>query len=200
MADIVQGSEEWHMMRCGKVTASRVPDVISRTKSGWGTSRATYMGELIAERLTGIPAVGFSNTVIQRGNDVEPEARAAYAFFCNAPVAEVAFVDHPTIGMSGASPDGLVGDEGLVEFKCPNTSTHFDTLLGKYVTQMQWQMACTGRVWCDFVSFVPRMPEEMKMHVQRVLWDGEGVAELEHLVREFQAELEAKISALKEAA
>lgn len=202
MADILQGSPEWFAIRVGKVTASRVADVVAKTKTGWSASRANYMAQLIAERLTGDPAETFTNGAMQWGTDTEPQARRAYAFYTDATVAEVGFVRHPTIGNSGASPDGLVGDDGLVEIKCPNTATHLDTLLGqtvpaKYVTQIQWQIACTGRAWCDFVSFDPRLPEAMSLFVQRVPRDDAMIAELEAQVVEFLSELDAKMSALR---
>lgn len=202
MADILQGSPEWFAIRVGKVTASRVADVVAKTKTGWSASRANYMAQLIAERLTGDPAETFTNGAMQWGTDTEPQARRAYAFYTDATVTEVGFVRHPTIGNSGASPDGLVGDDGLVEIKCPNTATHLDTLLGqtvpaKYVTQIQWQIACTGRAWCDFVSFDPRLPEAMSLFVQRVPRDDAMIAELEAQVVEFLSELDAKMSALR---
>jgi putative phage-type endonuclease len=203
MNEIVQRSPEWFALRVGKVTASRVADVGARTKSGWGASRANYMAELIAERLTGEPAERFSNAAMQWGTDKEPEARTAYEFETNTEVIEVGFVAHPAIAMSGASPDGLVGDLGLVEIKCPNTAGHIDTLLSgtipdKYVTQMLWQMACTGREWCDFVSFDPRMPENMRLFVRRIERDEIRIGAHEKDVREFLGELEAKVSALTE--
>lgn len=201
MSDIIQGSPEWHALRCGKVTASRVADVVAKTKTGWGAGRANYMAELIAERLTGEPAEKFTNAAMSWGTEKEPEARMAYAFRTDANVVEVGFEPHPTIAMSGASPDGLVDAFGLVEIKCPNTATHIETLLGsivpgKYMTQMLWQMACTGRAWCDFVSFDPRMPEEMRLFIKRVPRDEGRIAELERDVREFIAELDAKVAAL----
>lgn len=196
-----QGSPEWMALRTGKVTASRVADVIARTKTGWGASRANYMAELIAERLTGQPAPSFSNAAMQWGTDKEPEARDYYAFITGATVEQIAFVHHPTLADSGASPDGLVGDDGLVEIKCPNTATHIDTLLGavgasKYMTQMQWQMACTGRKWCDFVSYDPRMPESMQIFVTRIARDDDLIAVLEKDVAEFLAEIAEKVGSL----
>lgn len=201
MSDIIQGSPEWHAARCGKVTASRVADLIAKTKTGWGASRANYMAELVAERLTGTQAAGYSNAAMQWGTDMEPEARENYAFISDVEVEQVGFVPHPTIEMAGASPDGLVGDDGLVEIKCPNTATHIDTLIGqavpaKYVTQMQWQMACTGRAWCDFVSYDPRMPEGMQVFIRRVERDEETIAQLEADVSAFLVELNDKVASL----
>lgn len=201
---ITQGTPEWFAQRVGKVTASRVADVVARTKSGWGASRANYMGELIAERLTGAPAPSFSNAAMQWGTETEPKARVAYEFLRDCDAAQVGFVDHPSIPMSGASPDGLVGEDGLVEIKCPNTSTHIDTLLNgtvpeKYELQMLWQMACTGRAWCDFVSFDPRMPPSMQLFVRRIERDDKAMAELEKNVAIFLSELDAKVAALRTA-
>lgn len=202
MNDIIQGSPEWHAIRLGKVTASRVSDVVARTKSGWGASRVNYMAELIAERLTGENAPSYTNAAMQWGTDMEPQARAAYEFRTDCDVAQVGFVDHPEIAMTGASPDGLVGDTGLVEIKCPNTATHIDTLMGqsvpaKYIIQMQWQMACSGRQWCDFVSFDPRMPEAMRLFVKRVKRDEGEIMSLEKEVKLFIAELDAKVANLR---
>lgn len=201
MQDIIQGSPEWHAIRCGKVTASRVADVVARTKNGWGASRANYAAELIAERLTGTVADGFTNAAMQWGSQTEPDARRAYSFRTDVDVVEVGFVLHPTIEFAGASPDGFVDADGLVEIKCPNTATHIETLLGatvpaKYLTQMQWQMACSGRQWCDFVSFDPRMPEAMRLFVQRVHRDDGRIAELEQEVSAFLGEVEKKVSEL----
>lgn len=199
---IAQGTPEWFAARCGKVTASRVADVIAKTKSGYGGSRAAYMGQLIAERLTGEVAESFCSSAMKWGTDMEPEARAAYAFRMDADVQLVGFVDHPTIPMAGASPDGLVGEDGLVEIKCPNTATHIDTLLSqrvpqKYVTQMMWQMACTGRQWCDYCSFDPRLPESMRLFVFRLARDEQAIRELEDEVSRFIAELDAKVAELR---
>ena len=199
---IVQGSPEWFAERVGKVTASRVADVIARTKSGWGASRANYMAELIAERLTGAKSEGFVNAAMQHGIDTEPHARDAYSFYAGVEVEPVGFIAHPTIPMSGASPDGLVGNDGLVEIKCPSTATHIDTLLNgkvpeKYITQMMWQMACTGRKWCDFVSFDPRMPESMRLFIKRVERDEKLIASLEKEVELFLREVETKVAALR---
>jgi putative phage-type endonuclease len=197
-----QGSTEWLAARVGKVTASRVADVIATTKTGYGASRANYMADLIAERLTGQPAERYTNAAMAHGTATEPEARDLYAFMVDAEVEQVGLVEHPIVADSGASPDGLVGDDGLVEIKCPNTATHIETLLGqtvpaKYVTQMQWQMACTGRQWCDFASYDPRLPESMRIFIQRVERDEEYIAWLETEVTKFLTELDEKVAALR---
>jgi putative phage-type endonuclease len=201
VSEIIQGSPEWHQLRLGKVTASRVADVVAKTKSGYSTSRANYAAQLIAERLTGTPAESFTNAAMQHGTETEPEARSAYEFYQGVTVREVAFVPHPRIEQAGCSPDGLVGDDGLVEIKCPQTATHLETLLGqavpgKYETQMQFQMACTGAKFCDFVSYDPRMPENMRLFIKRVDRDDKRIAELESEIASFLLELAVKLSQL----
>lgn len=201
---MIQGTEEWHLARLGKVTASRVADIIARTKSGPSASRSNYMAQLICERLSGQPTETFTNAAMQWGTEREPEARDAYAFLRNVDVDEVGFVDHPRIAMSGASPDGLIGDGGLLEIKCPQTATHLETLLGraapaKYVTQMQWQMACTGRAWCDFVSYDPRLPDHLRMFVTRVERDDASIEAMEAEVVAFLVEMDGKLAELERA-
>lgn len=197
----IQGSEEWHAARAGRVTASRLSDMMATTKSGWGASRANYKAELVAERLTGKIAESYSNAAMKWGTDMEPEARSAYSFMRDQEVTPVGFVIHPHIDMAGASPDGLVGADGLVEIKCPNTATHIDTLLNgavpeKYYLQMQWQMICCERKWCDFVSYDPRLPARMQLFVSRV--DVAPPEALEKAVRLFLTEVDATVSALSE--
>lgn len=198
-----QRSTEWFTARLGKVTASRVADVIAKTKTGYSTSRENYMAQLVCERMTGTQSESYNNAAMQWGTDQEPLARAAYEAAKDVLVDEVGFVIHPTISNAGASPDGLVGDDGLIEIKCPNTATHIDTLLSdkvpsKYNTQMQWQLVCTGRKWCDFVSFDPRMPEGLQLFIQRVDFDEQYVKMLEAEITGFLGELETKIEKLKE--
>ncbi len=203
---IEQGTEAWFEIRRGKATASRIADIIAKTKTGWGMSRKNYLAQMVAERLTGTTAESFSNAAMKWGIDTEPQARAAYVFFRDQEVQEIGFTDHPTIPLSGASPDGLVGDDGQLEIKCPNTATHIETLLGsklpdKYIVQVQWQMACGERAWCDWMSFDPRMPEELRMFVQRIERDDKRIEELEQEVRKFLAEVdetEGKLRALYE--
>lgn len=196
-----QRSEEWYAARCGKVTASRVADVIAKTKSGYSASRANYMADLICERMTGVSTETYQNAAMVWGINTEPMARAAYEAEAGGLVEEVGFIPHATIPNAGASPDGLVGTDGLVEIKCPNTATHIETLLGqtipqKYITQMQWQMACTGRKWCDFVSYDPRMPEHMQFFCKRIERDQSVITDLEREVNSFLQELEQKVNKL----
>lgn len=200
--DLIQGSDEWLLARCGKATASRMGDLMAKTKSGWGASRTNYAAELIAERLTGRPAERYSNAAMAWGTEKEPEARALYEFLHNCEVRTVGLVAHPRIEHSLASPDGLVGHDGLVEIKAPNTSTHIQTLLGggidsRYLLQMAWQMGCTGRAWCDFVSYDPRLPPEMQIHVQRVRRDDDMIETLEREVSVFLDEVSETVSKLR---
>ena len=196
-----QRTDEWFAARIGKVTASRVADVIAKTKSGYGAGRANYLADLVVERLTGQKSQGFSNAAMEWGTEQEPHARAAYSAKTGILVEEVGFIDHPTVAMSGASPDGFA-EEGLIEVKCPNTSTMLEYILDgkppqKYVTQMQWQMACTGRPWCDFVSFDPRLPERLQLLIVRVPRDDVYIAMLEAEVKKFLAELDDNLNKLE---
>lgn len=197
-----QGTQEWFMARLGKVTASRVADIIAKTKSGYSTSRQNYLAQLVVERLTKKPTEGYSNAAMQWGTDTEPLARAAYEIKHDLMVSEIGFVPHPVIAMSGASPDGLVGNDGLIEIKCPNTATHIETLLNdtiksEYKTQMQWQMACTGRLWTDFISFDPRMPERHQMKIIHVVRDDKIIQMLEDEVSKFLLEVTKTIERIE---
>jgi putative phage-type endonuclease len=200
---IEQGTDEWFAVRIGKVTASRVADVLAKTKTGYSTSRDNYMAQLVCERLTGQKGESFTNAAMQHGTDTEPLARAAYEALHDVLVDEVGFIPHPSILMAGASPDGLVSDDGLLEIKCPNTATHIETLLsqtvpGKYNTQMQFQMACTNRSWCDFVSFDNRLPPELQLFVRRVPRDNMYIRLMEDEIVKFLDELDIKIAQLME--
>lgn len=200
--DLEQGSPEWIAARLGKVSASRMADMTARTKSGYGASRANYAAELIAERLTGTPTEKYTNAAMAWGVGKEPDAKNAYCFLRDAEIVPVGLVLHHMIHMACASPDGLIGNDGLIEVKCPLTATHIDTLLSetipdKYVKQMQWQMACTGRQWCDFVSFDPRLPPEMQIFIKRVPRDPHLIGELEHETVKFLVEIEDTISRLQ---
>lgn len=197
-----QRSEEWFAIRLGKVTASRVADVVAKTKTGWGASRANYKAQLVCERLTGCVELGYTNGAMQWGIDHEADALATYSFRQDADVMEVGFVDHPLIDMTGASPDGLIGADGLVEVKCPISATHIETLLGqsvpsKYLYQIQWQLACTEREWCDFASFDPRVPPSMQLFVERVYRDHDLIKILERDVSDFLAEVDATVAELR---
>ena len=196
-----QRSEEWYSARLGKVTASRLSDVLATIKTGEAAARANYRIELVAERLTGKSTPGFTSAAMQWGVDCEPMARSAYETETGLIVTEVGFVDHPTIEMTGASPDGLVGDDGLIEIKCPDTKTHIQTLTSKkapseYIPQMQWQMACTGRQWVDFVSFDPRLPEHLMLEIIRVDRDQSLIDKYSESVNRFLADVSHTIHLL----
>lgn len=200
-----QGTEEWLRARIGKVTASRISDLMAKTKIGWSTSRKNYASELVIERLTGEPVPQYQNAAMAYGTECEPEACAAYSFQMNVDVLEVGFVPHPTINDAGASPDGLIGPDGLVEIKChANTALHIEQLLrpefvaGQHQLQMQFQMACTGRQWCDYVSYDKRLPEAMRLSIVRVVRDDKLIAEIEAEVRAFLAEVGNTVDALCE--
>ena len=196
-----QRTEEWFAARLGKVTASKVADVMARTKTGYSTSRENYMAQLICERMTGQKQESYTNAAMEWGTETEPLARAAYEAFKDVLVDEVGIIDHPFIPMSAASPDGLISDDGMVEIKCTNTATHFDTLLNgkmpsKYMPQVQWQMACANRLWVDFVSFDPRAPEGLQLFVTRIERDDKYILEMEAEVNKFLEELELRIEKL----
>jgi len=196
----LQRTPEWHALRAGKVTASRVADIMAKTKTGTSASRATYMAELMSERLTGKPALKFSSRAMDWGTEYEEEARANYEVASGNLVEGVGFVPHPTLE-AGASPDGYIGSDGLIEIKCPNTSTHLDTLMSqeippKYVYQIFWQMECTGRTWCDFVSYDPRLPENLRIFIKRIERDDLRLSEIRKDVALFIDELNAKIEKL----
>lgn len=197
-----QGSPEWFAARAGKVTASRVSDIVTRTKSGYAASRANYMAELLCERLTGQPAPSFQSPAMAWGTANEPVARQRFVEVFGMPVEEVGFVPHATIANTGASPDGLIQHDGLIEIKCPQTSTHLEILSGgkipaRYMFQMYWQMACTGRDWCMFVCFDPRLPEAMQLYTEEVPRDEKIIAELEEEVIKFIEELNHKVMVIK---
>jgi len=206
---IEQLTEEWFQQRLGKVTASRISDVIAKTKTGVSTSRQNYLIQLVSERLTGKKGDSYVNQAMLDGIERESAARALYMLNRDVSVTEVGFFDHPVIKNSGASPDGAVNAEedgkyaGLIEIKCPIETTHTNTLMSKsvpskYVPQMQWQLACTGARWVDFVSFNPNFPAELQIFVARVDRDDSYIAELEAEVIKFLDEVDQTILKLKE--
>ena len=195
----LQGTEGWFQSRLGKVTASRVSDILAKPRNGTGSGvRQSYMNQLIEERTTGQRNVGYQTTSMQWGIQNEPKARDAYCKFRGVSVAETGFIDHPTIPWSGASPDGLVGHNGLVEIKCPNTKSHLAVIKSakipsQYYYQIMWQMAVTGREWCDFVSFDPRLNDSRRLYVQRILRDSVAIDHLHKAVSEFVRHVEARL-------
>lgn len=202
MIELIQGSEAWKLARCGSLGASQVAEALAKTKTGWGSSRANVMATLIVERLTGVPAESFMNDAMRWGVANEPEAKLAYSFRTDNDIVDIGLVRHPIIEGTHASPDGLIGDDGLIEAKCPQSATHLDYLLAnsvpqKYRFQCQWQMACTGRQWTDWVSFDPRMPAHMQLLVVRIHRDNELISALEKDVIDFLGELERKLDDLR---
>jgi putative phage-type endonuclease len=200
-----QGSEEWFAARLGKVTASRVADVMAKTaKKEYAAARQNYLAELLCERLTGKREDKFVNSAMARGTEKEPEARALYMLNSGELVEEAGFVVHPEMPTEfGISPDGLVGDDGLLEIKCPNTWTHIQTIetgepKKEYFIQMQAQMACTGRKWCDFVSFDDRLPPEFAYFKKRIPRDDAFIAQMMGEIKEFLADLNETIYLLKQ--
>jgi putative phage-type endonuclease len=201
-AAIIQRSPEWFAARCGSLGASQLADALAKTKSGWGASRANLQAKLVVERLTGRQEESFTSAAMLWGVEKEDEARTAYSFMTGNEVTEVGLYKHPTIIGSHASPDGLVGDDGCIEIKCPNSATHIETLKSnriahKYLMQMHWQMICADRQWCDFVSFDPRMPDHLMLYVQRVERDADMQMYLETEVAKFLAEVEADVNELQ---
>jgi len=198
-----QRSEEWHQARLGKVTASNLSNVMATTKSGESSYRKNYRHQLVTERLTGKRTEIYINQAMQHGIDTEDEARDFYVFKY-ADVEEIGFVDHPTIDMAGASPDGLVGDDGLIEIKCRQPQNHTETLItnkipSNYKLQMLWQLACMpNRKWVDYVSYCPSFPENLKMVVIRLERDDEQIKLLEESVIQFLTEVEDTIKFIKE--
>jgi putative phage-type endonuclease len=191
----VQGTDEWRAARVGLITASRIRDVLAKVKSGEAATRRNYKAQLVVERLTGKPyGDDYTNAAMRWGVEQEPFARAAYEMQRGLLVDQVGLVLHPIIEMSGASPDGLVGADGLVEIKCPKTANHLDWLLAdvppaEYEPQMQWQMACTGRAWCDFVSYEPNLPEHLQLFVVRAARDETWIKEMQEEVVAFDNEI-----------
>lgn len=202
---MIQGSDEWFAARLGNVTASRVADVMAKTKSGPAASRTNYMMELLCQRLTGRFEDGFTSSAMQRGTDLEPVARAHYERITETLVDEIGIIKHPAIDRFAASPDGLVGADGMLEIKCPNTAQHIKFLQTgtpdmRYRWQMTAQMECAGRNWCDFVSFDDRLPKELQFHSIRYKKDDDITADMNSAIQEFLAELETLELAMKELA
>lgn len=199
-----QRTDQWHDARRGKVTASKVYDVINRNAKGeFYAGRKTYKQALVAEIITNETSVSYSSDAMKWGTEKESEARDAYAKTIFDEVNEVGFIDHPRISGSGASPDGFVGSDGLVEIKAPNTTTFIEYILSdkipdNYIAQMQWQMACTDRKWCDFVAYDPRMPEDINMWVKRVERDDLYISTMEEMVIAFIKEVNETVDKLRQ--
>ena len=201
---IEQGTAEWLQLRLGKVTASRVADVLAKTKTGVSASRANYLIELAIQRVTGTVEESFKNDAMAWGTAQEPFARMKYEVINEKLVEQVPFINHPSIEWFGCSPDGLVdGDEGLVEIKAPSSKTHWEYFKAgeaptKYIIQMQSQMACTGREWCDFISYDPRMPENSQMLVKRYKRDNKMISDIESAVKQFLDEVAKEVQLMED--
>lgn len=209
-AELIQRSEAWYKYRAGRITASRVADVISRNKPRKGqdvgdytAKRTAYMKLLVAERLSGLPQ---GNGRVVRSLDdraaLEPQARLAYEFYHGQRVEVVGFIDHPRILWAGCSPDGLVGADGMTEFKAPDAAQHVELIQSgdievEYLAQIQFGLACSGRQWCDYGSFCPTMPEEHKLWVRRIERNDLLIKQMESAVIEFSSEIDAKIAQIK---
>lgn len=196
-----QGTPEWLAARAGSLGASQVADALAKTKSGWGASRANVRAQLVRERLTGKPTETFCSGAMQRGKDLEPQARAAYSFMTGHDVAEIAMVKHPAIAGTHCSPDGLIAETGMVELKCCGDNRHFEVLDGsppedRYVKQCLWQMACTGREWVDLAYFHPDWPTPMQMVVHRIERDKAAIEEMEAEVAAFLGEVDKAVAEL----
>ena len=198
--DAVQGTPEWLAARAGRVTASMISAVLMKPETA---GFRDYQAQLVAEILTGKPqGSDYTNVHMQFGTETEPLARSAYEAETGFSVDEVGLCIHPTIERAGASPDGLVGNSGEVEIKCPKVSTHLAYLLAGvvpsgYKNQMMWQMACTGRDWCDFVSFRPDLPEHLQLFIVRFKRDPARILELETAVVAFLDTVDKMLSQLK---
>lgn len=204
-AALIQRSPEWLAARVGSLGASQIHEALARTKTGWGASRANLRARLVVERLTGKPLDTFQSQAMLTGIEREPEARAAYAFERDVDVVEVGLIRHPSIPRTHASPDGLVGDDGMVELKAPQPAAHLELLTEraipeKYVLQCLWQMACAGRAWVDFASYNPDFPERMRLWVRRIDRNDERIAEMEREVKRFLSEVDEALAVLERAA
>lgn len=204
MNDIIQGTPEWYAARAGKVTASRISDVMAKGKGGAeAITRRNYRTQLVLERLTGKSQErDFTSPAMEKGKEREAQSRATFIMNTGLMVNEVGIIDHPTIKNAAASPDGLIGDDAGFETKCPQAPQHLETLKGEepardYIRQMQWGMACTGRARWHFASFNPDFPEHMQLVHIIVPRDAIMIVEIEEAVRRFNAEVDAEVEALK---
>jgi putative phage-type endonuclease len=194
-----ENREEWLKQRLGLVTGSAISNVLmDSSKAG----HRNYMAQLVCERLTGEPTETYISPAMQHGIDTEDEARAAYMARNAVIVEEVGFIRHPKLE-AGCSPDGLVGQDGLIEIKCVQPATALDLLESKKVpadhyNQIQWQLAVTGRDWCDYVVYQPKLPERLRLNVMRVVRNQSDILNMTVKVEQFLEELNRKVKKLKE--
>lgn len=202
-----QGTPEYKEARAGKVTASRIGDVLAKPRRGQqeSTTRRNYLAQVACEIMTGKSAEReFQTYDMKRGIELEPRARVEYEMRRNVTVRKVGFVEHPRITRAGCSPDGMVGDEGLVQFKCPIPAVHFEYIeawkVGKvpteYYAQVQFELGCTGRQWSDFVSYNEQMADHLQLIVIRCRRDDEYIGQLEQEVERFLQDVDAQIARL----
>ncbi len=197
-----QRDADWYAARIGKATASRFKDATAYLRSGDpAQAQRDYCTELVVERLTQQPIQRYVTSAMQWGTEQEPAARAAYERATGISVEETGFVAHDTL-LAGCSPDGLVDWDGLIEIKCPyNSAVHIETLLNgmpaEHTAQVQGQLWITGRQWCDFVSYDPRMPEPLQLHVQRIQRDPGFIADLEARITIFLQQVGTQVEALR---
>lgn len=199
MSEIVQGSPEWHLLRCGRATASEYGAVLAK---GQGKTRAAYMRRVVAERLTGKPAETYKNGHMERGLEQEPFARMAYEALTGEPVEIVPFIKHATL-MAGCSPDGLVGDDGGAQFKCVIPTVQIETIqAGGYPSehraQIQGELWISGRKWWDFVCHSPDMPANLRTYIFRVQRDEPYILNLAAEVTVFLREVDVMVAQLLE--
>lgn len=200
-----QRSQEWFSARAGRVTASRIADVLDFRKDGKeGAKRSAYRAQIVAETLTGMPTMGgYYSPEMEHGNTEEEASREAYELYRGCMVDEVGLIIHPFIDRAGASPDGFIGADGCLELKNPKTETHLKWLKAgevppEHEPQMSWQMACTGRKWNDFASFDQRLPKRLRLFLKRLERDEERIHELEVAVKTFLDEVDADIAVLNQ--
>jgi putative phage-type endonuclease len=198
---LIPRSPEWHAFRCGSLGGSDIAAALGRTQKGWASTRIDVATRLLIERLTGKPMETWVSRPMQRGIDLEPEARRAYVFRTDNDVVECDPVRHPAIAWAHASPDGLIGDDGMAQFKCPLEKAHIALLMGAqvpadYVMQCQWEMACARRAWSDFVSYQPDFPASMQLVIRRIERDQEYIAELEEQAALFLDEVDTQYRTL----
>lgn len=202
---VEQGTQEWLQLRCGSITGSRIADMLKTIKSGaYAASRIDYAYDLALERLTGEPQnTDLSNVKwVQDGKAWEDDARAMYEFTNDLEVERIGFASHDIIEMFGASPDGLIGDSGVLEIKCPKPKTHLAYLIEKvmpaeYVPQVNAELSCTGREWVDFVSYNPKFPPNLRFFCVRHYRNNRIIADMEESVNDFNDEVEEILEKLK---
>lgn len=199
-----QRTKEWFEVRWGRATASRFADIMAVGRAGQPlASRKNYLSQLVIERLTEPPTEddGYKSPAMEWGIQYEPTAVLEYEMQTGNSVGNAFFEKHPKL-MAGASPDGYIGEDGLIEIKCPNSATHLETLQTKaipkqYIAQVQGQLWITGRKWCDFISYDPRFPANAQLFITRVKRDEKYIKQLTKEVVRFLREVDAETKKVK---